>query len=125
LYYSKQSAIYVFFKTAKPSTISGTWGSQKEAPTTSKPEYADLSKRPVRVRIPFSYWQGRAARLPTESLAWNKRRRLEGNDGTEMAEGDSGKYRYMEGMSTVADRGKQWIYRGDEYSGGSWEAMDT
>jgi len=102
-----QSATYVFFKMANPSTISGTRGSQKEAPTTSKPEYADLSKRPVSVRIPFSNWQGRTARLPTQSLAWNKRQRLEGNDGTEMAVGDSEKYRYIEGISTVADHGKQ------------------
>jgi hypothetical protein len=78
--------------------------------TASKPECAARSKRPVRVRIPFSCttqrWQGRAARLPTELLAWNKRQILEGNDGTEMAVGDSEMYRYIEG---------------DEYSGGSWE----
>lgn len=79
--------------------------------TASKPECADRSKLPVRVRIPFSStthrWQGRAARLPTELLAWNKRQLLEGNDGTEMAVRDSEKYRYIEGMCTVADHGKQ------------------
>ena len=101
----------MFFRTAKPSTISGTRSSQKLALTASKPECADRSNRAVRVRIPFSCtthrWQGRAARLPTELLAWNKRQLLEGKDGTEMAVGDSEKYRYIEGLSTVADHGKQ------------------
>jgi hypothetical protein len=32
---------------------------------------------------------------------------LEGKDGIEMAAGDSEKYRYIEGMSTVADHGEQ------------------
>jgi len=79
--------------------------------TASKPECADRYERTVRVRNPFSCtthrWQGRAARLPTELLAWNKRQLLEGNDGTEMSVADCEKYRYIEGMSTVADHGKQ------------------
>jgi len=27
-------------------------------------------------------------------------------------------------LSTVVDRGKHWMHRGEEYSGGSWETMD-